>query len=117
MPELMILVKGMLVAMRSVFFTLLLLTFIIYMFAIMFRHTTQDTMIGQKYFPSVVVSMNSLLLRATLPDQADMVYEFSAESPYYGIMLGFFILFSSLTVMNMLVGVLCEVVSVVSCVE
>jgi len=62
-------------------------------------------------------SMASLLLRAALPDVADMVYEVSDESWMFGVFLCVFILFASLTVMNMLVGVLCEVVSVVSSVE
>merc|ERR1719316_1559767 len=61
--------------------------------------------------------MASLLLRGTLPDVADMVYDVSEEQLLLGIALLVFILFASLTVMNMLVGVLCEVVSVVSSVE
>jgi len=61
--------------------------------------------------------MTSLLLKGALPDVADLVYEVADESPWLGVLLCFFILFASLTVMNMLVGVLCEVVSVVSAVE
>jgi hypothetical protein len=117
MPELMILIKGMVVAMRSVFFTLCLLGIIVYLFAIAFSQLTAGTEIGSLYFATVPDSMTSLLLRAALPDVADMVYEVSNESVIYGVVLLFFILFASLTVMNMLVGVLCEVVSVVSAVE
>jgi len=113
----MILVKGMFVAMRSVFFTLVLLGVIIYLFSIMFRQLTDGTPVGQEYFSSVPASMGSLLMRGTLPDHADFVGEVTAEHPIFGILLCFFILFASLTVMNMLVGVLCEVVSVVSSVE
>jgi hypothetical protein len=61
--------------------------------------------------------MTTLLLRGTLPDVADFVYEVSEDSLLFGMFLCFFILFASLTVMNMLVGVLCEVVTCVSSVE
>jgi voltage-gated sodium channel len=117
MPELMILIKGMVVAMRSVFFTLCLLGIIIYLFAIAFRQLTNGTEIGDRYFRTIPDSMASLLLRGTLPDVADIVFEVSEEQPLFGVLLCTFILLASLTVMNMLVGVLCEVVSVVSSVE
>merc|ERR1719478_1636219 len=68
MPELMILIKGMVVAMRSVFFTLCLLCVIIYLFSIAFRQLTDGLPIGTMYFRSVPDSMASLLLRGTLPD-------------------------------------------------
>merc|ERR1719238_487129 len=61
--------------------------------------------------------MNTLLLRGTLPDMADLVEDVGAENPAFTGLMLVFILISTLTVMNMLVGVLCEVVSVVSSVE
>jgi hypothetical protein len=117
MPELMILLKGISVAMRSVLLTLVLLGIIVYLFSIAFRQMTDDTEIGDEHFRTVPQAMLSLLLKGTLPDVADFVMEVSDASPIYGICLLVFILFASLTVMNMLVGVLCEVVSVVSAVE
>merc|ERR1712032_365695 len=73
--------------------------------------------IGEVYFKTVPEGMVSLLLRATLPDFAAMVYDFGDEHIFYAAMLLFFIFLASLLVMNMLVGVLVEVVSVVSSVE
>merc|ERR1719446_693203 len=61
--------------------------------------------------------MSTLLLRGTLPDLADLVEDVGQVNLAYSGLLLFFILLSSLTVMNMLVGVLVEVVSVVSSVE
>mmetsp|Transcript_26787 Transcript_26787/g.48647 ORF Transcript_26787/g.48647 Transcript_26787/m.48647 type:complete len:214 (-) Transcript_26787:260-901(-) len=61
--------------------------------------------------------MNTLLLKGVLPDQGALVTELGDVSYAYGFCVILFILLSSLTVMNMLVGVLCEVVSVVSSVE
>merc|ERR1719261_2053866 len=70
MPELMILIKGMVVAMRSVFFTLCLLAVIIYLFSIAFRQLTDGLAVGDRYFRTVPDAMASLLLRGTLPDVA-----------------------------------------------
>ena len=61
--------------------------------------------------------MGTLLLRGALPDLADFVNRVGLESYAFASLLLVYILFSSLTVLNMLVGVLCEVVSVVSAVE
>lgn len=116
-PELIILIKGIWVAARSVFFTLLLLVFIIYFFAIVLRQTTADTEVGELYYPSVPTAMSSLLLDAVLPDQAAIVRDNGDSNILLGCIMLLFILLSSLTVMNMLVGILCEVVSVVSAVE
>jgi len=117
MPELMILVKGISVATRSVFFTLCLLGIFIYVFAIAFTQLAKDTDLERDYFPNVPEAMNSLLLSGTLPDQAEFVLRLGQEHVLFAIIGMFFILLTSLTVLNMLVGVLCEVVSVVSSVE
>jgi len=117
MPELMILIKGISVATRSVFFTLCLLTIIIYVFGVAFTQLSEDTSLEKKYFDTVPDAMNSLLLMGVLPDLAEFVNGVGKEHVAFGILLLFFILLSSLTVMNMLVGVLVEVVSVVSSVE
>lgn len=117
LPELMILVKGISVATRSVFFTLCLLVTVIYIFAIAFTQLALDTPLEKEYFASVPASMNTLLLKGTLPDLAELVNNIGDENWGMAAMMLLFILISTLTVMNMLVGVLCEVVSVVSAVE
>lgn len=117
MPELLVLIKGMAVAARSVFFTLCLLGGIIYVFAIAFVQLMKGTEAGDEYFGSVPQAMNSLLLQGVLPDQADIVEGAGSGHWIFKVIILIYILLSSLTVMNMLVGVLCEVVSVVSSVE
>mmetsp|Transcript_134737 Transcript_134737/g.245849 ORF Transcript_134737/g.245849 Transcript_134737/m.245849 type:complete len:364 (-) Transcript_134737:182-1273(-) len=117
MPELTILIKGMWVAARSVFFTLVLLTILIYIFAVAFKQLTDGNVIGQRYFKTVPYAMRTLLLEGTLPDLAEFVRAISDEHFMLGIISLLFILLGTLTVMNMLVGVLVEVVSVVSAVE
>eukprot|EP00927_Polykrikos_kofoidii_P047969 TRINITY_DN4222_c0_g2_i4.p1 TRINITY_DN4222_c0_g2~~TRINITY_DN4222_c0_g2_i4.p1 ORF type:complete len:1071 (+),score=196.19 TRINITY_DN4222_c0_g2_i4:392-3214(+) len=118
MPELMILVKGMVVATRSVFFTLCLLVLILYVFGITFTQVTGDTEVGEIYFSTVANSMNTLLLYGCFgEDLPDVVNAVGAEHFFLAALLLLFVLLASLTVMNMLVGVLVEVVSVVSAVE
>lgn len=117
MPELMILIKGMAVATRSVFFTLCLLVLIIYLFAIAFTTLTKGTPLGDKYFKKVHESMGTLLLAGILPDHEESVNEVGAAGIGYAILFMFFMLLGSLTVMNMLVGVIVQVVSIVSAVE
>jgi len=116
-PELMVLLKGLGVASRSVLCTLALLLVIIYIFAIAFTQITEDTTLGDDRFESVLRSMSTLLLQATLPDLADIVEEAGREHWLYALALLIFILLASLTVMNMLIGVLVEVVGIVSAVE
>eukprot|EP00927_Polykrikos_kofoidii_P019649 TRINITY_DN19214_c0_g3_i1.p1 TRINITY_DN19214_c0_g3~~TRINITY_DN19214_c0_g3_i1.p1 ORF type:complete len:786 (-),score=136.70 TRINITY_DN19214_c0_g3_i1:12-2300(-) len=135
MPELMIMIKGMAVAMRSVFFTLCLLLCIVYVFAIAFvqlmgpRGALQPLSPswaacesnpdgdGCVVFPTVVQSMNTLLLGGTMPDNAELINGVGDEHWAMRFLVMIYILLAGLTVMNMLVGVLCEVVSVVSAVE
>lgn len=117
-PELMVLIKGMVTATRSVFFTLCLLVLILYVWGIFFTSVLRGQKVGDRYFTSVGVSMNSLLLHACFledfPEMANAVFE---ESSIIYALLLLFVLLAALTVMNMLVGVLVEVVSVVAAVE
>jgi len=117
MPELVVLIKGMAIAMRSVFFTFTLLTGIMYIFAIAFVQLMKGTDAGLLYFPDVPSAMNSLLLDAVMPDEAAIIEGVGADGWIFKVMLLVYILLASLTVLNLLVGVLCEVVSVVSSVE
>ena len=69
-PELLILVKAIFVASRAVFFTLLLLTILLYFFAIMFKQLADGSYLGEQYFSTVPASMASLLLDGILLDEA-----------------------------------------------
>lgn len=117
MPELMILVKGMLEGIRSVSATLLLLVFIIYIFAVMFTQLLSGTEVAAGCFDTVPEAMNCLLLEGVFTEQAEFIRKLlEADWKYYVFML-VYLLFASMTVMNMLIAVLCEVVSVVAQVD
>jgi len=118
MPELMVLIKGMLIAIRSVVSTLLLLVIIIYVFAILLTQMLSGSTTGQEQkFETVPQSMNTLLLQGVFPDQGDAINALLAESLSYYFILLIYLVVGSLTVMNMLIGVICEVVTVVAQVE
>ena len=71
MPELMILIKGLMVAARSVFFTLVLLLLITYVFSIAFTQLGQGTPLGLEDgdFSSVPVTVLNLVIVSVMPDQ------------------------------------------------
>merc|ERR1719362_2342331 len=117
MPELLILIKGMVAAMRSVMFTLGLLMVIIYIFAIAFTQLSDETPCAD-VFSSVPESMHYLLIKGALMDSVSEVTEIlQPQSIVLLLVFYMFVLLASLTVMNMLIGVICEVVSAVAATE
>mmetsp|Transcript_100521 Transcript_100521/g.224481 ORF Transcript_100521/g.224481 Transcript_100521/m.224481 type:complete len:518 (+) Transcript_100521:71-1624(+) len=118
LPELMILIKGMVTAMKSVFYVMCLLVILLYVFAIAFTQLTVDSEIGDVYFTNVSLSMYSLLIHATfLDDLAGFMNDIRNEMWPLLVLALVFIALAALTVMNMLIGVLCEVVSAVAATE
>mmetsp|Transcript_17417 Transcript_17417/g.38096 ORF Transcript_17417/g.38096 Transcript_17417/m.38096 type:complete len:752 (-) Transcript_17417:229-2484(-) len=122
LPELMILLKGMAMAARSVCLTLALLTLIIYIYGITFSQmlslSARNSAVRAAYFSTVPHSMKTLLLHGCfMEDLPDLVNAVGGEHLALAALLLSFVLLASLTVMNMLVGVLVEVVSVVAAVE
>eukprot|EP00435_Cladocopium_sp_Y103_P062843 s271_g24.t1 len=117
MPELMILIKGMMVAFRSVFFTLLLLLLITYVFAVAFVQFSRDTNLERGTFGTMGEAVATLILKCILTDQEDLIRSVTEESLLMSFLLLTFIFFGSLTVMNMLLGVLVEAIKTVSTIE
>jgi len=115
-PELVILVKGMVASMRSVLTTLFMLVILLYIFGIAFVQLTLGTPVGNDRFPTVLASMAQLLFYGVLClDYAeDISYELGSVHIFYPCVYFLFVLIGALTVMNMLIGVLCEIVSEVA---
>jgi len=116
-PELVILLKGIGAASRTVTVFLFLWLIIIYVFAIIFRQLTEGQAIADQYFNSVPNAMNTLLLHGVLPDHAVLMNDIGEASPFLWVILFAFVLLAFLTLMYMLIGVLCDVVSVTATVE
>jgi len=118
LPELMIMVKGMVSAAASVSYMLGLLVIVTYIFAIAMTQLSIDTQFHETYFKGVALSMYTLFIYGTFLDSlngfADAVRE---ESSVCLAVLTVFLVVSALTLLNMLVGVLCEVVSAIAKIE
>merc|ERR1719276_388286 len=65
MPELLILIKGMVAAMRSVGFVLLLQIIMMYVFSIAFVQLLAGTDAGNDWFPGIPASMYTLMVSGT----------------------------------------------------
>lgn len=113
-PELMILVKALSMAVRSVFATLLLLVVTIYTFAVFLTMLLAGSEASMGYFTTVPQSMNTLLLQGVFGGNNDVFDRMLGESLFYYMVFLLFMVFGSLTVLNMLIGVICEVVSSVA---
>eukprot|EP00927_Polykrikos_kofoidii_P057938 TRINITY_DN5218_c0_g1_i3.p1 TRINITY_DN5218_c0_g1~~TRINITY_DN5218_c0_g1_i3.p1 ORF type:complete len:723 (-),score=111.20 TRINITY_DN5218_c0_g1_i3:188-2356(-) len=116
-PELMVMCKGLMAAFRSVATTLCLLLVIVYVFSIAFRQVTDGTPMGQRWFKSVPAGMLHLIVYGVVPDVEELLMGLSSESVMSGVLVFTFVLTASITVLNLLVGVLVEAVSVVAMVE
>ncbi|CAE7629097.1 unnamed protein product [Symbiodinium sp. CCMP2592] len=122
-PEVLILVtpfkKAIAAALRSVVFTLALLLMILYVFAIAFTQLTRGTGCARQYFSSVPASMQTLFISgALLDDVGTLMNDLLAENLYISLTLMYtFVIMSAITVMNMLIGVMCEVISAVASAE
>jgi voltage-gated sodium channel len=117
LPELMILIKGMASAMKSVAYVMALLLLILYVFGIAFTQLAVGMDIGEAYFCNVAHAMYSLLIYATFLDDLSAFTDDlrASDSAAFLLILTFlFVALAALTVMNMLIGVLCEVVTVVA---
>lgn len=117
-PELLILVKGIYAASRSVVTTVSLLLILLYIFALTFRGITEGTVLQHLYFQSVPHAMQNLLLHGVFLDGlGEMVLELGKHSLMCVGLFWSFVLVSSLTVLNMLIAVVCDAVSSVAATE
>lgn len=117
-PELMIMMKGLVAGIRPVSVTLSILTLVIYVFGVLFTQMTRGTAIGARYFNGVADSMGTLLLYGVFLEEIPEVFNaVGSESWFFALVLLFFILVGSFLVVNLLVGVLVETVRVVSMIE
>lgn len=116
-PELVVLIKGIMAATRSVSVFFLLWLLIIYVFAIVFTQLTDDTALGDQYFETVPDAMNTLLLDGILPETSALISNVVRASKWYWPIIMLFITLASITVMYMLVGVLVDVVGVIAAAE
>mmetsp|Transcript_15373 Transcript_15373/g.48445 ORF Transcript_15373/g.48445 Transcript_15373/m.48445 type:complete len:551 (-) Transcript_15373:25-1677(-) len=111
MPELMALSKGIWRALRSVFYTMLMLGVLLYIFGIIFKTQAGTDQALLKLFPSVQSTMWLLLIEGIMLDgPKDTLNAIKGKSVILTSCFLIFIFLSAFTVMNMLIGILCNVV-------
>lgn len=112
MPELLILIRGMVAAIRSVFFTLCLWVLVLYVFGIVFVQLNKMSEVSDDFFSNVPDAMHALLVYGTFNDNLSEMSSLLWERGLH-LWLAFyaFVLIAALTIFNMLIGVLCEVIS------
>jgi voltage-gated sodium channel len=125
-PEIVVLIRGVKTALRSVFFTMVFMCVATYMFAIAMTILLKNDKVGEMrsdetfdhYFSSVWISMRRLLMWACFPDIEEAYLIIIRDAGWLPtILFTVFLFLISLTLLNMLIGVLVEVVSVISVVE
>jgi len=118
-PELVTMVKGMIAAIRAVHAALIILILLVYVFAIIMNALIADDPSVSDYFPTVRSAMMTLIVQGVLLDDiSTLTYSLlETRNPIAVVFFAVFILLSALTVMNMLIGVLCQVVLDVSAEE
>jgi len=119
LPELMIMIKGMFSAAASVGYTLGLLMLITYVFAIAIRNLVPvdpaEESIETMFFSTMPETMHHLLIYAVFLDAlSDFVINIKVQSTPCFILTWMYVCIASMTVLNMLIGVLCEVISAVA---
>jgi len=113
----MILIKAIYMAVRSVLSTLFLLIITVYVFSVFFVQMLSNTDAGQGCFDNVPLGMHCLIMNGILSSQADIINKMLSQNIVYYMTMLLYSLFAALTLGNMLIGVICEVVGNVAEVE
>ena len=118
-PELLTLLKGMVAAVRSVSSALLLLLLITYVFSIVFATVLGGDPTYYEYWGTIPHAMYTLgIIGAVGDDSTAFMYDPEAAGadiwhehpPMLWVFLAYFFL-ANFTVLNMLIGILCDVIS------
>ena len=122
MPELLTLINGMRVAARAVSSALLLICMLNYVFGIVLLMFLGPVTEVEEHFGTLGLCMWTLIFSGTFldgtKDMVDLLRQLPEEYPWIlgWAMIAIFslyVLLTNVTVMNMLIGILCEVVSAV----
>mmetsp|Transcript_75970 Transcript_75970/g.180698 ORF Transcript_75970/g.180698 Transcript_75970/m.180698 type:complete len:679 (-) Transcript_75970:33-2069(-) len=114
LPELALMVKALIAALRSVSTTVVLAVGIMYVFAIIMTQWARETNkleVPYKYFGSIADSFLTLFQILCFDECFFIIRIILRKSAGHGILLLFFIMVVALTVLNMLIGVVCKIVA------
>jgi len=119
LPELVVIIKGMLYSIRAVASSLIMACILIYVFAILEHMLLKDEEVVEGHFSTLplcmwTLLMDGLLLMNTSTTLGHIVHQGKFHTTAAVMVFLLFILIAGYTVMNMLIGVILEVVSAVS---
>jgi len=115
-PELGIVVKSMAAAARSVSSMFIIIIFIMYVWSIILTQWAKsglyvDEERYQNFFDGIGYSMLTLMQMLVFDDTFDLIRVVEKDSLVVAILILIFICLGSFTCLNMLIGVICEIVS------
>jgi hypothetical protein len=116
LPELLVIVRGVVIASRGVSVVLVLLGFIIYVGAVVFRVLLEGTHLGAMHFSTVPVAMGTLLIECTLSGAkgGPLLREANEEHFLFSLMLLLFVLLANVLMMGVVGGLLVQTVRAVA---
>lgn len=110
-PEFMILVQAMGQLLRSAFVTAAFMVIVIFLYAIIFTQLLRDELAGAGgHFTSVVHAFNFLMLQVLCGPDADVAAEMLAVGGWYYFLYLSFTFFTTLALMNTLIGIICAAI-------
>eukprot|EP00929_Paragymnodinium_shiwhaense_P080619 TRINITY_DN42052_c0_g1_i1.p1 TRINITY_DN42052_c0_g1~~TRINITY_DN42052_c0_g1_i1.p1 ORF type:complete len:640 (+),score=86.32 TRINITY_DN42052_c0_g1_i1:106-2025(+) len=118
-PELLVMLRGLWAAIRSVLWMVVLLAMVLFCFAMAFKQLSADTRVHNEYFDTLLNSMGFLLIHGTLLLSTDAKLLELAEngSPLLAAGLMVVVFITAVLMMNILVGILCQIICSVSVAE
>merc|ERR1711920_860817 len=117
MPELLVMTRAMATATRTAAITLGFLLGIDYIFAVAFTQISRGSPLAKTHFPSVFESMHTLLIAGAFPDNDDLMRATMAQHFFIWFLMFVYFLLTAVTIMNMMIGVLVEIVKCAAHVE
>jgi len=94
-----------------VLFTAVFLILVTYSFAIFFREMGASSEWGEEHFGTVASAIYTLLFASLLPDNVPLMDQIRVESLFCAGVYYVFLMLSSVMIMNMLIGILCDGIS------
>jgi len=121
-PELLLLKQALLKAFRAVSTSLITILMLIYVFGICVyvamgheQHEHSETPFGETPFATLGMSMRGLVIHGLFFDEIGMLVSFLVAIEKYEVLMFFvlFVLLANIFLMNMLIAILCDVISCV----
>lgn len=117
-PELLVIIRGISFSFRAIVCILSLLAIIIYVSAIVFKVLTENSRLGDKWFPSIPSAMANLMIEGCLKrDGGELLRESGDASLFIGCLYLMFVVLANVTVLGILGGMLVQTVRTTAEVE